>query len=112
MSTLMPSNGHESTSNRSVDANVAQLDALEISGSTAEANSAAETVQHAIEMQQRCRLLLQELEQFSDYLREQKRENAVEFRTFKGGLQSEMKLLDKVGTLLRLSGKANKVNSL
>jgi hypothetical protein len=54
---------------------------------------------HAIDMQQRCRKLLDELEEFQAYLRQQNKENSVELRTFKGGLQAEMKLLDKVSIL-------------
>lgn len=54
----------------------------------------------ALDMQAKCRLLLEELEQFQTYLKEQKRERNVEIRTFKGGLQAEMKLIDKVCTFI------------
>jgi hypothetical protein len=59
---------------------------------------AAEVEKLASDMQQRCRVLLDELEQFHSYLKRQRRENHVELRTFKSGLQAEMKLLDKVST--------------
>lgn len=74
-------------------------------GSTTESTTAASAPQAtfevdpetlALDMQQRCRLLLDELEQFQAYLRERKKANNVELRTFKSGLQAEMKLIDKV----------------
>jgi len=52
---------------------------------------------HALAMQQRCRDLLNELEEFQAHLKQQKKESSVELRTFKGGLQAEMKLLNRVG---------------
>jgi hypothetical protein len=53
----------------------------------------------ASNMQQRCQLLLEELEQFQSCLKRQRRENHVELRTFKSSLQAEMRLLDKVSTV-------------
>lgn len=50
----------------------------------------------ALDMQRRCRLLLDELEQFQAYLKKQSKENDVELRTFKSDVQSEMKFIDKV----------------
>lgn len=50
----------------------------------------------ASDMQQRCQTLLQELEQFQAHLKQKKKQNDVELRTFKTGLQAEMKLIDKV----------------
>jgi hypothetical protein len=50
-------------------------------------------------MQERCRILLNELEQFQAYLKKQRKEHTVELRTFKSGLQAEMKLIDKVLTV-------------
>ena len=50
----------------------------------------------AADMQKRCRLFLDELEQFQTYLKDQKRENQVELRTFKSGLQTELRTIDKV----------------
>lgn len=58
--------------------------------------SSADVEAHALAMQERCRDLLSELEEFQAYLKQQKKESSVELRTFKGGLQAEMKLLDKV----------------
>jgi hypothetical protein len=56
----------------------------------------AEVGRLAVDMQQRCRILLEEVEQFQSHLKQQRRENQVELRTFKSSLQAEMKLLDKV----------------
>jgi hypothetical protein len=53
-------------------------------------DAAAEVSRFAADMQQRCRLFLDELEQFQAYLKDQRKENQVELRTFKAGLQSEM----------------------
>jgi hypothetical protein len=50
----------------------------------------------ATEMQLRCRMLLNELEQFQAHLKKQRKEHTVELRTFRSGLQAEMKLIDKV----------------
>jgi hypothetical protein len=50
----------------------------------------------ALNMQKRCRLLLDELEQFQAYLKEQGKENTAELRAFKTEVQSEMRLIDKV----------------
>ncbi|KAH6680790.1 hypothetical protein B0J14DRAFT_471198 [Halenospora varia] len=52
----------------------------------------------ASDMQQRCRTLLQELEQFQAHLKQKKKQNDVELRTFKTGLQAEMKLIDKLAS--------------
>ena len=53
----------------------------------------------ATEMQRRCRQLLSELEQFQAHLKKQRREHTVELRTFRSGLQAEMRLIDKVPIL-------------
>jgi hypothetical protein len=53
----------------------------------------------ALDMQQRCRELLEELQQFHDYLRSQQREKMVESKVFTNRLKSEMKVIDKVSTL-------------
>jgi hypothetical protein len=50
----------------------------------------------ASDMQARCRKLLNELEQFQAHLKKQRKEHTVELRTFRSGLQAEMKLIDKV----------------
>lgn len=50
----------------------------------------------AFDMQKRCRLMLEEVEEFQAYLKEQKRPNVVELRIFKNNLQAELKILDKV----------------
>jgi hypothetical protein len=52
----------------------------------------------ALGMQQRCRSLLDELQQFHDYLKAQKREKAVESKLFANRLKSEMKVIDRVRT--------------
>lgn len=93
-----------STTNGEADGLVPQLDdnfngkmiALEISA------SAEDTELMANRMQQRCKLLLSELEEFQAYLKLQKKEKRVEVRAFKTGLHAEMKLLNKVGLLLLL----------
>jgi hypothetical protein len=65
--------------------------------------SAIETERGVSDMLQRCQLLLDELEQFQSYLKQQKKDNAVEkFHTFKGHVQNEMRLLDNVGIILLL----------
>jgi hypothetical protein len=56
----------------------------------------AEVSELAANMQKRCRLFLDELEQFQAYLKGQKKENQVELRTFKSGLQTESRTIDKV----------------
>jgi hypothetical protein len=91
-----------STTNGQIDGLAPQLDddfngrmfALEISA------SAEETERMATRMQQRCKLLLSELEEFQAYLKVQKKEKRVEVRAFKTGLHAEMKLLNKVRLLL------------
>jgi hypothetical protein len=77
------------------DENVSQdlhegLATLELSDPTVEYRRLASC------MQQRCRVIIEELEQFHSYLKEQRKETRVEMRSFKSGLQGEMKLLDKV----------------
>jgi hypothetical protein len=69
---------------------VTDLDNLDIS------ESPTQTAFLAAEMQQRCCLLLDELEKFQLHLKHLKRETQVEIRTFKGGLHAESKLLNKV----------------
>jgi hypothetical protein len=64
--------------------------------SVAEAEDEVDTHTLALDMQRRCRLLLDELEQFQAYLKKQSKENDVELRTFKSDVQSEMKFIDKV----------------
>ena len=64
----------------------------------------------ATEMQRRCRQLLSELEQFQAHLKKQRREHTVELRTFRSGLQAEMRLIDKVLLIfLRKTAFANRV---
>ncbi|CZS99365.1 hypothetical protein WAI453_008202 [Rhynchosporium graminicola] len=55
-----------------------------------------DTTQLAVNMQRRCQMLLEELAKFQAHLRELKKETRVEVRVFKGGLQSEMKSIDKL----------------
>lgn len=69
-----------------------KMSALEISA------SAEETKEMATRMQQRCSLLLEEMEQFQSHLKQQKKEKHVEMRTFKNSVYAEMKLLNKLAT--------------
>lgn len=65
-------------------------------GDLADSDPSIEVKKLAADMQQRCRLFLDELEQFQAYLRDQRKEKHVDLRIFRSGLQSEMKMLDKV----------------
>ncbi|KAI9049043.1 hypothetical protein LZ554_006891 [Drepanopeziza brunnea f. sp. 'monogermtubi'] len=56
----------------------------------------AETKELAEEMHQRCRVLLDELLQFQAHLKALKKEARVEVRCFKGGVQSELRILGKL----------------
>lgn len=87
--------------NRDVVDTVDEADATAttaLNGNMAAANTVdpAEVSKLAADMQQRCRLFLGELEQFQAYLKDKKNENQVELRTFKAGLQTELKTIDKV----------------
>jgi hypothetical protein len=62
--------------------------------------SATETERDASDLRQRCQLLLDELEQLQLYLKQQKKENSVELKSFKNLVQAEVKLLDRVGIVL------------
>lgn len=64
--------------------------------SVTEEEAENETRTLALDMQGRCRLLHDELEQFQAYLHKHNRDNSVELRLFKADVQSEMKLIDKV----------------
>jgi hypothetical protein len=50
----------------------------------------------AIDMPLRARLLLDELSEFQQYLKDRKREDAIYLRAFKSDVQQELKLLEKV----------------
>lgn len=50
----------------------------------------------AMDIQQRAKLLLEELVQFELYLKEKKREGTVYLTAFKSDVQNELKLLEKV----------------
>jgi hypothetical protein len=52
------------------------------------------------ELLRQCRELLDELEQFQDYLTEQRKEG-VELRHFKNSVKTECKLLEKVSKFAR-----------
>lgn len=65
-------------------------------GDLADSDPSIEVKKLAADMQQRCRLFLDELEQFQTYLKDQRKEKHVDLRIFRSGLQSEMKMLDKV----------------
>ncbi|KAL2075577.1 hypothetical protein VTL71DRAFT_520 [Oculimacula yallundae] len=55
-----------------------------------------DTKQISIDMQRRCQQLLEELRDFQAHLKKLKKETRVEVKGFKGGLQSEMKALDRL----------------
>lgn len=59
-------------------------------------DAASETRKLAEEMHGRCRALLEELQLFRAHLKELKKEARVEVKYFKGGVESEMRILDKV----------------
>ncbi|PMD21950.1 hypothetical protein NA56DRAFT_571372 [Hyaloscypha hepaticicola] len=67
-------------------------------GDLADSDPSIEVKKLAADMQQRCRLFLDELEQFQTYLKDQRKEKHVDLRIFRSGLQSEMKMLDKLAT--------------
>ena len=50
----------------------------------------------ALDMQNRCRFLLDELEQFEGYLKEQGKDKTTELRPFKTEVQAEIRSIDKV----------------
>ncbi|PBP27915.1 hypothetical protein BUE80_DR001126 [Diplocarpon rosae] len=50
----------------------------------------------AEDMYGRCRILLEELEQFQLHLRKSKKETRVEVKNFKSGVKSEMRILEKL----------------
>jgi hypothetical protein len=50
----------------------------------------------ASDMQQRAKLLLDEIVQFQQYLKEKKREDAIYLNPFKSDVKLELKLLEKV----------------
>jgi hypothetical protein len=56
-----------------------------------------EAQSQASDMQQRARLLLDELVQFQLYLKERKREDVANLTSIKTDVQNELKLLEKVG---------------
>jgi hypothetical protein len=72
-------------------------DASSVTHADAEPPNDASTL--ASEMHKRCRTLLDELEQFKFHLKQLKKENNIELRTFWSGLQAEMKLIEKVSSL-------------
>lgn len=53
----------------------------------------------AAELQEKCRLLLQELEAFQSHLKFEKKEHTVELRVFKNDVQNELKLLTRLVSL-------------
>ena len=65
-------------------------------GDLADSDPSIEVKKLAADMQQRCRLFLDELEQFQAYLKDQRKDKHVDLRIFRSSLQSEMKMLDKV----------------
>ncbi|CAG8956134.1 hypothetical protein HYFRA_00012051 [Hymenoscyphus fraxineus] len=71
-------------------------------GATEASDSMTEQINHerlGAEMQERCRILVAELEEYQEYLRKQKKESSsVELRTFRSGLNAEMKLINKLAT--------------
>ncbi|PSS12989.1 hypothetical protein M430DRAFT_105723 [Amorphotheca resinae ATCC 22711] len=61
---------------------------------------------HVLDMQQRARLLLEELEQFQTYLKEKKKEDTVHLSSFKTDVQHELKLLEKFSNMDATDEKA------
>ncbi len=62
----------------------------------AEDDSAGQVTALAKATLQRCRNLVDELEQFQIYLEQNKKEHKLELRSFRNNVKSEMKLLEKV----------------
>lgn len=84
--------------------------ATEVSESIPDVGAAATEVGSEIdherlgaEMQERCQILVAELEEYQEYLKKLRKENAVELRTFRSGLNAEMKLINKVCFIFSLS---------
>lgn len=48
------------------------------------------------DLQQRCKTILEELQQFENLMNKKKKSNQVELRRFRGGLLSELKSLERV----------------
>lgn len=55
-----------------------------------------ESKSQALDLQRRAKLLLEELVQFEQYLKERKRENTIYLTPFKSDVKNELKLLEKV----------------
>lgn len=70
--------------------------ATEVSDSVTEVASEIDHERLGAEMQERCRILVAELEEYQEYLKKHRKETAVELRTFRSGLNAEMKLINKV----------------
>lgn len=65
-------------------------------GSLDLADPAADVAALACDMQRRCQTLIDEMDQFQAYLKEQKKQGQVEMRAFKSFCESEMRLLGRV----------------
>jgi hypothetical protein len=62
--------------------------------------SAEEVEAYALSLQEQCRGLLTELEEFQAHLKERKIEKDVEIKPFRNAVQAEMKTLNKVTLFL------------
>jgi hypothetical protein len=72
------------------------MNALHASDSDSNSNSGALHERLALDMQERCSVLLEELEQFQAYLKEKKKEAQVEVKGFKNDLRNELKRIRNV----------------
>ena len=54
----------------------------------------------AEDLQKRCELLVRDLEEFQNFVKSHKTEHTVELRTFKNDIQNELKLLNRLVSLL------------
>ncbi|KAH8801675.1 hypothetical protein F5884DRAFT_523793 [Xylogone sp. PMI_703] len=66
-----------------------ELSSLELSAAEAEGRNVSD-------LQQRCKTILEELEQFEILMNKKKKDSPVELRRFRGGLLSELKSLQKL----------------
>ncbi|TVY59626.1 UPF0415 protein [Lachnellula suecica] len=89
------------TPHDNIHENMASLNAKSSANAAVSAPANEEEGEHdilalALEMQQRCTFLLDELEQFQVYVKDQGSEHDVELKVFKRGLQSEKRIIDKI----------------
>lgn len=74
------------------------MESLKISGQSSheEREDIDEAQSQALDMQQRAKLLLDELGQFQQYLKDNKKERSIYLTAFKSDIQLELKQLEKV----------------